>query len=112
MGTSTRSDQEPEPHEHRRIPAKGTLMSPKRAPFATLDDVLRQTWHLLIDFDGPICSLFAGTTTASVADRLRAVIMRREGPLPTAIENTADWFEIFAYAASVGPDVGASVEAS
>ena len=86
-------------------------MSPERAPFAALDDILRQTRHLLIDFDGPICSLFAGTPTAPVADRLRAVITRKDGPLPPAIENTADWFEILAYAASVGPDVAASVEA-
>ena len=82
-------------------------MSPERAPFAALDDILRRTRHLLIDFDGPICSLFAGTPTVPVADRLRAVITRKEGPLPTAIENTTDWFEILAYAASVEPEAWA-----
>jgi phosphoglycolate phosphatase len=87
-------------------------MSPERAPFAALDNILRRTRYLLIDFDGPICSLFAGTPTAPVADDLRAVIVRREVPLPAAIENTTDWFKILAYATSVGPDVGASVEAA
>jgi phosphoglycolate phosphatase len=87
-------------------------MSPERAPFAALDDILRRTRYLLIDFDGPVCSLFAGTPTASVADDLRAVITRKEVSLPAAIGNTTDWFEILAYAASVGPDVGASVEAA
>ncbi len=81
-------------------------------PFAALDDILCKTRHLLIDFDGPICSLFAGTPTAPIADRLRAVIMRKEVLIPRDIENTADWFEILAYAVSVGPGVGLAVEAA
>ena len=87
-------------------------MSPERAPFAALDDILRRTRYLLIDFDGPFCSLFAGTPTAPVADDLRAVITRKEVSLRVAIQNTTDWFEILAYAASVGPDVGTSVESA
>jgi hypothetical protein len=87
-------------------------MSPERAPFAALDNILRRTRYLLIDFDGPVCSLFAGTPTEPVADDLRAVITRKEIALPAAIENTTDWFEILSYAVSVGPDVGASVEAA
>jgi hypothetical protein len=35
-------------------------MSSGRAPFAALDDILSQTQHLLISFDGPVCLLFAG----------------------------------------------------
>lgn len=85
-------------------------MSPKRAPFAALDDILRRTRHLLMDFDGPICSLFAGTPTASVADRLRKVITRQDIQLRSAIANTTDWFEILAFAASVSPDLAAAVE--
>jgi HAD superfamily hydrolase (TIGR01509 family) len=86
-------------------------MSPERAPFAALDDILTKTRHLLIDFDGPICSLFAGTPTAPVADRLREVITTADVPVPPAITNTADWFEILAYAAEVSPELAASVEA-
>jgi HAD superfamily hydrolase (TIGR01662 family) len=85
-------------------------MSPERAPFAALDEILRQARHLLIDFDGPICSLFAGTPTAPVADRLRKVITRQDIQLPPAIENTADWFEILTFAASISPDLAAAVE--
>ena len=35
-------------------------MSSERAPFAALDDILSQTQHLFISFDGPVCSLFVG----------------------------------------------------
>ncbi len=86
-------------------------MSPERAPFAALDDILDKTRHLLIDFDGPICALFAGTPTAPVADRLRGVITSADVPVPPAIESTTDWFVILAYAAEVSPDLAASVEA-
>ena len=36
-------------------------MSPARAPFAALDDILRHTRHLLFFFDGTICDLFTGS---------------------------------------------------
>jgi beta-phosphoglucomutase-like phosphatase (HAD superfamily) len=79
-------------------------------PFAALDDILTKPRHLRIDFDGPICSLFAGTPTAPVADHLRKVITTADVPVPLAIENTTDWFAILAYAAEIGPDLAASVE--
>lgn len=85
-------------------------MNPERAPFAALDEILRRTRHLLMDFDGPICSLFAGTPTASVADHLRIVITRQDKQLPPAVANTSDWFEILAYAASIDHELAAAVE--
>ena len=85
-------------------------MSPERVPFAALDEILRRTRHLLIDFDGPICSLFGGIPTASVADHLRKVTTRQDIQLPPAVANTTDWFEILAFAASISPDLAAAVE--
>jgi phosphoglycolate phosphatase len=85
-------------------------MSPERAPFAALADILNQARYLLIDFDGPICSLFAGTPTAPIADRLREVIRQQGVQLPQAIEDTGDWFEIFSFAASVSVDLAARIE--
>ena len=90
---------------------RDTRMSPERASFAALDEILRQARHLLIDFDGPICSLFAGTPTAPIADRLRKVITIQDIQLPPAVANTTDWFEILTFAASIGPALAASVEA-
>ena len=85
-------------------------MSPGRAPFAALDDILNQARHLLIDFDGPICSLFAGTPTAPIADRLREAIIQQGVHLPQVVEDTGNWFEIFSFAASVSVDLAARVE--
>ena len=41
---------------------------------AVLDWVVRATRCLLIDFDGPICSVFAGRSASAVAAELRAMI--------------------------------------
>lgn len=87
-------------------------MNFERAPFADLDDILNQAQHLLIDFDGPICSLFAGTPTAPVADCLREVITLQGVRLPQAIEDSGNWFEIFSFAASVSADLAVHVESA
>ena len=80
------------------------------APADGLDRVLLRTCNLLIDFDGPVCSLFAGTPTASIATRLRTIITREGVALPLAIRNTGDWFEIFAFAAITSPALASQVE--
>lgn len=72
--------------------------------------MLLRTSHLLIDFDGPVCSLFAGTLTASIAPRLRTIITREGVAMPPAIRNTGNWFEIFAFAAITGPALASQVE--
>ncbi len=36
----------------------------------TLTDVLRPVRHVLLDFDGPLCSIFSGLSAPEVADRL------------------------------------------
>jgi phosphoglycolate phosphatase len=86
-------------------------MSPERAPHAALDDILSQTRYLLIDFDGPLCSLFAGTPTAPIADWLRELVTQAGADIPDAIKDTHDWFAILAFAAAVSPALAATVEA-
>jgi phosphoglycolate phosphatase-like HAD superfamily hydrolase len=86
-------------------------MNTERAPASALDDILSQARYLLLDFDGPICSLFAGTPTAPVAGRLRAVLRRHGVALPAAIEGSGDWFAILAFAASADSRAGAGAEA-
>lgn len=75
-----------------------------------LDRVLARTRHLLIDFDGPVCSLFAGTPTAPIAARLREILTREGVGLPPAIRDTGNWFEILAFAAITGPALARHVE--
>jgi len=74
-----------------------------------LDTILAQTRHLLLDFDGPICSIFAGLPAATVADRLRKLFGDHAEP-PDDITRTADPLEVFAYAATVSTDLAAQVE--
>jgi phosphoglycolate phosphatase len=86
-------------------------MSSGRAAFAALDDILSQTRHLLISFDGPICSLFAGVAASHIADSLREVLARDGVRVPSAIEQSGNWLEILSYAASVSSGQAARVEA-
>jgi phosphoglycolate phosphatase len=85
-------------------------MSSGRAPFAALDDILSQTRHLLISFDGPICSLFTTTAAGRVADSLREVLAQDGVRVPSAIEQSGSWLEILSYAASVSHGQAASIE--
>ena len=85
-------------------------MSPGRAPFAALDDILSETQHLLISFDGPVCSLFTGMTVARIADGLREVFAQEGVRVPYTIEHTGNWLEILSSAASVSPDLAVRVE--
>ncbi len=75
-----------------------------------LDAIVARTRHLLLDFDGPICSIFAGLPAATIADRLRK-LLGDQSQLPDEIVRTADPFAVFAYAASISEDLGARVEA-
>ena len=85
-------------------------MTAAGTPVDALDRVLARTCHLLVDFDGPVCSLFAGTPTAPIAARLRAILTREGVGLPPAISNTGNRFEIFAFAADTSPALARHVE--
>ncbi len=73
-------------------------------------DFVARTWHLLLDFDGPICSIFAGLPAATVADRLRK-LFGDHASIPDDIACTADPFAVFAYAATISEELAARVEA-
>jgi phosphoglycolate phosphatase len=86
---------------------------------APIDDteVLRQLLDevdvLLLDFDGPVCSVFAGFPAPLVADQLREVLA--EGgvsELPLEVEKTEDPFDVFKHAAALGEDEARYVEAA
>jgi beta-phosphoglucomutase-like phosphatase (HAD superfamily) len=75
-----------------------------------LDAILARTRHLFLDFDGPICSIFAGLPAVAVAERLRKVF-GDHAQMPGDIASTADPFAVFAYAATISEDLAARVEA-
>jgi phosphoglycolate phosphatase-like HAD superfamily hydrolase len=52
----------------------------------TLAEVVAASRCLLIDFDGPLCSVFAGYPAPAIANELQAVIRHhRDGELPPAL---------------------------
>lgn len=74
-------------------------------------DVLVRARALLLDFDGPICSVFAGVPASVVADQLRGILA--EGghtDLPEAVASSNDPFDVFRYAATLGEDEARYVE--
>jgi len=75
-----------------------------------LGEIITATRHLFLDFDGPICSIFAGLKAQTIADKLRDLIISHGITLPADIEATSDPFDVFIHAASVNPDLGAEVE--
>lgn len=74
----------------------------------TLGAVIARTRYLLLDFDGPICSIFGGLPAATVAAQLRKLFT---GPLPDEIASTTDPIEVFYYSATVSDEMAARVEA-
>lgn len=84
------------------------MISPIRSS-NDLDTIVSRTRHLLLDFDGPICSMFAGLPVANVADRLRR-LFGEYTQLPGDITRSPDPFEVFACAATISADLAARVE--
>ena len=79
-------------------------------PGSDLDTIVSRTRHLLLDFDGPVCSIFAGLPAATIAGRLRK-LLGDHARLPGQIARTEDPFAVFAYAATISEDLAARVEA-
>jgi HAD superfamily hydrolase (TIGR01662 family) len=75
---------------------------------AALGAIIARTRYLLLDFDGPICSIYAGLPAPTVADKLRQLL---PGDLPDEIASTPDPIEVFTYSATVSDDLAARVEA-
>ena len=72
---------------------------------STLAEVLVCCPHVLLDFDGPVCAIFGGTTDRAVADQLRANLPG----LPDDVTGSSDPFDVLRHAATLGPAVLAEV---
>jgi len=80
-------------------------------PYAALDDILRRARHLLLDFDGPVCTLYAHEPARLAADRLRAILAAHTPDQPGTIAATADPLAVLAYAATVSFELAQEAEA-
>jgi HAD superfamily hydrolase (TIGR01549 family) len=88
-------------------------MTPPVDDADALREILATTEALLLDFDGPVCSLFAGVPAHVMADQLRDVLA--EGGhtnLPAYVEQTSDPFVVLFYAATLGEEEARYVEAT
>lgn len=63
--------------------------------------------HVLLDFDGPVCSVFGTLANRTVAARLVPLLGPR---VPRHIEEHEDPFEVLRYAGGLGPNTASSVE--
>jgi HAD superfamily hydrolase (TIGR01509 family) len=57
---------------------------------------------LLLDFDGPVCSVFAGLPAARIAKQLRGLLWRHGVALPDHVMEQDDPHEILRYTGSLG----------
>lgn len=80
---------------------------------AALRDVLSESEALLLDFDGPVCSVFAGFPASVVAEQLREILLQGEhAHLPPEIQKSDDPFDIFSFAATLGSSEALYIEAA
>ncbi|WP_328446070.1 HAD family hydrolase [Amycolatopsis sp. NBC_00438] len=74
-------------------------------------EVIAQAGTLLLDFDGPVCAVFAGFPASVVAEQLRQVLAEGgHANLPGSVATSADPFDVLHYAATVGSDEARYVE--
>jgi len=78
---------------------------------AGLVQLLAERSSILLDFDGPVCSIFANRPASGVAEAL-CDVLRSEGVEPTpSLQSERDPLEVLRWAATLGrPDVVRRVE--
>lgn len=78
-----------------------------------LQRILSNTTALLLDFDGPICSVFAEIPAHYVAEQLRVVLADGgHKDMPPDVRQTGDPFAVLYYAAEIDDDATRQVEAA
>ena len=79
----------------------------------TLRRILARTTALLLDFDGPICNVFAGLPATAVVNQLCVVLADcGHTDIPAELTKSDDPFEILTYAAGLGDDEARYVNAT
>lgn len=64
--------------------------------------VLADTGPILLDFDGPVCGIFATIPDYTVAARLRQVLALHGTEIPERIQSASDPLEVLRFTASLG----------
>jgi phosphoglycolate phosphatase len=76
-----------------------------------LTHVMGGSRYVLLDFDGPVCDVFAGLPANDVADELRALLTARfTGPLPDDVMTTQDPLLIVRQVAEFAPHLSHDID--
>ncbi|MQY18710.1 HAD family hydrolase [Nocardia macrotermitis] len=62
---------------------------------------------LLLDFDGPICSVFSGVSSRTAVEQLVTLL---ESDIPAEVTADDDPFDVLAFAALLGPTIADAIE--
>jgi HAD superfamily hydrolase (TIGR01509 family) len=65
--------------------------------------LLQRTRYLLLDFDGPICSIFAGRPAPELARELVEALRDDGHPVPEHVEAITDPFDVLRFAGTLSP---------
>ncbi|GAA2841089.1 HAD-IA family hydrolase [Kitasatospora sp. CM 4170] len=74
--------------------------------------VLRPVKHVLLDFDGPVCSVFAGLPAPEVARRLREGLLASGEQAPAGAEEETDPLALLRLISDARPDLTESTDAA
>ncbi|WP_405004966.1 HAD-IA family hydrolase [Kitasatospora purpeofusca] len=77
-----------------------------------LADVLRPVKHVLLDFDGPVCSVFAGLPAPEVAQRLREGLLATGEQAPAGAEEESDPLALLRLVSDARPDLAEGTDAA
>lgn len=76
----------------------------------SLNETLANARVVLVDFDGPVCDLFAGLPSAEVARELTELLAARDGAVGARAARTDDPFEVLRIAHEAGGELGEETE--
>jgi phosphoglycolate phosphatase len=80
-------------------------------PVDELAELLARTRCLLLDFDGPICAIFAGRPARTVVLDLLDVLPADGTPIPEPVASAKDPFDVLRYAGTISTQLAQRVEA-
>lgn len=72
--------------------------------------ILRKSPVILLDFDGPVCAVFAGYPAPQITDELRALAIEQVGELPPDLAGTSSPHEFLVLSAALPSDLAQRIE--
>ncbi|MEU7861263.1 HAD family hydrolase [Nonomuraea sp. NPDC049141] len=77
-----------------------------------LVEIFRQTRVVLLDFDGPVCRIFAGLPAPRVADGLKRLLRHQGVRLPQDVAGLDDPLKVLRRTADIAPELVDKIEAA